>query len=186
MNNPKKYIRAVFRTAITFCRLSIGKLVHRDHLRFSPLTCLCLSDGIEISRRAHIDFGSRLRTRGHCVFNAQDYGSLTFGENVFLNQGCQFNCRKEISIGTGTEFGPNVLVYDHDHAYRGGRIKKREFTTDRVTIGRNCWIGGGCIILRGSTIGDYAVIAAGSIVKGDVPPNTLFVQKRSTSIVDVG
>jgi maltose O-acetyltransferase len=42
-----------------------------------------------------------------------------------------------------------------------------------VTIGRNVWVGSGCIILPGVTIGDNSVIAAGSVVTKDVPEGAL-------------
>ncbi|MDD5593804.1 MAG: acyltransferase, partial [Candidatus Margulisbacteria bacterium] len=42
-----------------------------------------------------------------------------------------------------------------------------------VTIGRNAWIGVQSIILKGVTIGDNSIIAAGSVVVNDIPPNVL-------------
>lgn len=120
MRNPKKYLRVAFRVATTNLRLGFGKLLHGSNLKFNPVTCLALSDGIELSARSMVDFGSRLRTRGRCSFNIQGDGNLSFGNGVFLNSGCQFNCRSSITVGDCCEFGPNVLVYDHDHIFRGG------------------------------------------------------------------
>lgn len=120
MRNPKKYLRAAIRVAITNLRLAFGKLLHGSNLKFNPVTCLALSDGIELSARSMVDFGSRLCTRGRCSFNVQGTGKLSFGNGVFLNSGCQFNCRSSITVGDNSEFGPNVFVYDHDHIFRGG------------------------------------------------------------------
>lgn len=179
MKTPKKYIRAAIRVASTNARLILGRMVHGESLRFSTTTCLALSDCLDLSNGGSIEFGKGMRTRGYCVFNVQDEGRLTFGNDVFLNRGCQFNCRSSMSIGDGCEFGPNVLVYDHDHDYRAG-LKKGQFIYDSVSIGENCWIGAGTIILRGTRIGDGCVIAAGSVVKGDVPSGTVFVQRKKT------
>lgn len=176
----KKLLLAVLRTSVTNIRLGIGKLSHGSNLRFSTVTCLGLNDSISLSPRASIDFGKSLRTRGGCVFNAQGSGQLTFGNGVFLNRGCQINCRCQISIGDGCEFGPNVLVFDHDHSYRGGVLKDGGFQLGSVEIGKNCWIGAGTIILRGTTVGDGSVIAAGSVLKGTFPPGSLVLQKRAT------
>lgn len=123
MRNPKKYLRAFLRVTTTNLRLGCGRLVHGSNLNFNPVTCLALSDDIELSTSSMVDFGSRLRTRGRCSFNIQGSGKLAFGNNVFLNSGCQFNCRSKITVGDGCEFGPNVLVYDHDHTFRGGSSK---------------------------------------------------------------
>ena len=51
-----------------------------------------------------------------------------------------------------------------------------------VVIGNDVWIGANVVIMRGTTIGDQAVIGAGSIVKGNVPAGKVFYQKRETII----
>lgn len=180
--NPKKRVRAAARVLTANLRLLSGKILHGRKLRFSPTTCLALSDAVELSLQGSLDLGSGLRTRGRCVFNVQGEGELTVGRNVFLNSGCQLHCRSAISIGDGCEFGPNVLVYDHDHDYRGGGLKNGAYLLADVTIGPNCWIGANTVILRGSTIGEGSVIAAGCIIKGDVPAQTLVFQRRSSEV----
>lgn len=120
MREPKKYLRAALRVTTTNLRLGFGKLTHGSNLKYRPVTCLALSDGIDLSASSMINFGSGLRTRGRCSFNVQGTGKLSFGNGVFLNSGCQFNCRSSITVGDNSEFGPNVLVYDHDHIFRGG------------------------------------------------------------------
>lgn len=181
MRSPKKYLRAAMRVMTTNVRLGAGKLLHGSKLRFSPVTCLALSDSVELSSKAKIDFGRSLRTRGRCSFNVQEDGELVFGEGVFLNQGCQFNCHSKIEVGDGCEFGPNVLVYDHDHVFNDGLVDGA-FTYGDVHIGSKCWIGAGTIILRGTTIGDGCVIAAGSVIKGEYAPRSLVLQKRETQV----
>ena len=106
MRNPKKYLRAAIRVATTNLRLGFGKLVHGSNLKYNPVTCLALSDGIELSARSIVNFGSRLRTRGRCSFNIQGAGNLSFGNGVFLNSGCQFNCRSSITVGIAASSGP--------------------------------------------------------------------------------
>ena len=181
----KRLISASLRTLATNVRLGFGKVVHGARLRYSPFTCLANSDSITLSSCARVDFGKSLRTRGGCAFNVQGSGQLTFGNGVFLNHGCQINCRSQISIGDGCEFGPNVLVFDHDHSYRGGVLKDGGFQLGSIEIGRNCWVGAGSIILRGTTIGEGSVIAAGSVLKGTYPPGSLVLQKRATEILSV-
>ena len=111
---------------------------------------------------------------------------MIIGAGVKINYNCIFVCRDKIEIGEGVEFGPNVLVYDHDHDFRAeGGIKSKKYKTTPVVIGKNVWIGANTIILRGTTIGDNAVIAAGSIVKDNVPVNTLFVQKQKCDLIDI-
>lgn len=182
----KKTIRAAARVVVTNVRLGCGKLLHGGRLRYSPVTCLALTDEIELSRGGTIDFSRGMRTRGRCRFNVQESGSLLFGEGVFLNSGCQFNCHSRIAVGAGCEFGANVLVYDHDHAYRGGVLKDGGFLYGNVSIGANCWIGSNTVILRGTVLGDGCVVGAGSVLKGEYPSGSLVFQRRQTEVRDVG
>lgn len=180
--NAKKVIIAGIRTIWTTIRLSLGKILHGGRLTFRVPTCLALSDSVSLSKNGSADFGKGIRTRGGCSINVQESGRLVFGENVFLNKGCLLNCHSHIVIGDGCEFGPNVLIYDHDHDFKKGNFKEGNFTYGTVTIGKDCWIGANTVILQGTSIGEGSVIAAGSIVKGDVPAHSLLVQKRTTEI----
>lgn len=185
--NIKKTITAFFRVAGTNIRLAAGKTAHRGKLKYHPVTCLAFSDNVMLSKGASIDFGRGLRTRGRCGFNVQENGSLAFGKNVFLNLGCQFNCHASMRIEDGCEFGPYVLVYDHDHDFRsGGGIKDKSFSYGDVEIGKNCWIGAHTVILKGTHLGEGCVVAAGSVLRGEYPPHSLIVQKRTTDVRSIG
>ena len=108
-------------------------------------------------------------------------GELIIGDKVFINDNCSINCIDRIEIGEYTKIGPGVSINDNDHNFRkngDGRM-----LTGEVIIGKNVWIGANSVILRNTVIGDNAVIAAGSIVKGEVPANTVFVDKREKSLI---
>jgi maltose O-acetyltransferase len=100
-----------------------------------------------------------------------DYGfNIRLGEGVFLNFNCVILDVVEVTIGDGTQIGPNVQVYAADHP-RDPATRKSGLEFGRpVRIGRNVWIGGGAILLPGVTVGDDAVIGAGSVVTKDVAP----------------
>lgn len=102
---------------------------------------------------------------------------LKIGNNVSLNYNDMIVCHEKITIGNDVQLSPNVQIYDHDHDYKAG-LKKMKYKTAPVEIGNEVWIGANSIILRGTTIGDNAVIGAGSVVKGNIPAGTVFVQKR--------
>jgi maltose O-acetyltransferase len=98
-----------------------------------------------------------------------DYGyNIYLGRGVFLNFNCVLLDVMPIHIGDGTQIGPAVQIYaaDHprDHEQRLAGLESGK----PVTVGRNVWIGGGAILLPGITVGDDAVIGAGSVVTRDV------------------
>lgn len=79
----------------------------------------------------------------------------------------------EVRIGDRVMFGPNVQIYATTHPLDPiERATGKEFCAT-VTIGDDCWIGGGAIILAGVNIGKGSVIGAGSIVTKDIPSGVL-------------
>jgi len=102
---------------------------------------------------------------------------IIIADNVGLN-GTSILARSCcVSIGEGTMIGPNVTIMDSDgHAIwpPENRSHNPGMENDRdVTIGKNVWIGTQSLILKGVTVGDNSVIAAGSVVTKDIPSNTL-------------
>jgi maltose O-acetyltransferase len=74
----------------------------------------------------------------------------------------------EVTIGEGTQIGPAVQIYCADHPREAAQRRGGLEFGRPVRIGRNVWIGGGAIILPGVTIGDDAIVGAGSVVTRDV------------------
>ncbi|WP_308199037.1 DapH/DapD/GlmU-related protein [Chitinophaga sedimenti] len=78
-------------------------------------------------------------------------------------------------IGDFTQIGPGVQILTADHP-RDPELRKAGLESGRpVYIGKNVWIGGGALILPGVTVGDDAIIGAGSVVTKDVPPGATVV-----------
>jgi len=99
-----------------------------------------------------------------------DYGyNIRLGDGVFLNFNCIILDVVEVTIGDRTQIGPAVQIYAADHP-RDAETRRAGLEFGRpVRIGCDVWIGGGAILLPGVTVGDGAVIGAGSVVTRDVP-----------------
>lgn len=107
----------------------------------------------------------------HC-----DYGcNIKMGENVFVNYNCTFLDGGGIEIGDYTLIGPSVQIYTPQHPMDYVQRRKTIETSHKVTIGNDCWVGGGCIICPGVTIGDRTIIGAGSVVTKDIPSDSVAV-----------
>ena len=105
-----------------------------------------------------------------------DYGyNIRLGKGVFLNFNCVLLDVTLIEIGDRTQIGPAVQIYAADHP-RSPEARRANLENGRpVRIGANVWIGGGAILLPGVTIGDDAIIGAGSVVTRDVPSGATVV-----------
>jgi maltose O-acetyltransferase len=122
-------------------------------------------------RLAEVGEGAVIRPPFHC-----DYGfNILLGAGAFLNFNCIIFDVVRVTIGDKTQIGPGVQILTADHPRDAkGRTSGLEFGRP-IHIGRNVWIGGGAIILPGVTIGDDAIVGAGSVVTRDVPPGATVI-----------
>ena len=105
-----------------------------------------------------------------------DYGSQIHLEaGVFVNFNAVFLDPAPIHVGAQTMLGPNVQLLTATHPLDPHlRVAGTELARP-ITIGRRVWIGGGCIVCPGVSIGDDTTIGAGSVVVRDVPAGVLAV-----------
>lgn len=166
----------------SFFRFVLIKLFHPRGFRFRLIERFSPNVIVEIERGGRVELGKSVRAHSRCVFKARKGGELIIKDGVSFNYNCMVFCKDKIVIECGVEFGPNVMIYDHDHDFRCEEgIKAGNYITEPVVIGKNAWIGCNTVILRGTTIGENAVIGAGSVVKGNVPANSVYIQKRETN-----
>jgi tetrahydrodipicolinate N-acetyltransferase len=102
-----------------------------------------------------------------------DGGRLTIGHGTNVNgTGTKLLCAQEITIGEHCTLSWDVQVLDNDfHAITvDGHTRP---SVAPVRIGDRVWIGTRAVVLKGVTVGDGAVLAAGAVVVRDVPPRTV-------------
>jgi acetyltransferase-like isoleucine patch superfamily enzyme len=103
-----------------------------------------------------------------------DFGkNISLGKRVFINSGCRFQDQGGITIGDDCLIGHNAVIATLQHDIAPTR--RSDLIPSPVVIGRNVWLGANVTVLPGVTIGDDAVIGAGSIVTKYVPARTIAV-----------
>jgi acetyltransferase-like isoleucine patch superfamily enzyme len=99
-----------------------------------------------------------------------------------INNRVSISCFVGITLGEGVNIGPDAVLVDSDsHGISGSDRPMSE----PIEIGDHVWIGSRAIILKGVTIGDGAVVAAGSVVTKDVAPGTLVAGCPARYVRDV-
>lgn len=100
-----------------------------------------------------------------------------FSKKTVIGNNCHFNGMKvagkgNVTIGDNFHSGENILILTSNHNYDQGKaIPYDETTVDAdVVIGDNVWLGQNVIILQGVTIGEGAIVQAGSVVVSDIEP----------------
>lgn len=98
-----------------------------------------------------------------------------FGRNVYANFNLTLVDDTHIYVGDNTMIGPNVTIATAGHPICPELRERGMQYNMPVSIGRNCWLGAGVVVLPGVTIGDNTVIGAGSIVTRDIPSGVIAV-----------
>ena len=103
-----------------------------------------------------------------------DYGVyIRIGKNFFANHNCTILDSGGVTIGDNVMFAPNVALYTVSHPLVAELRGEQWEHGAHITIGDNVWIGGSAVVLGGVSIGANSVIAAGSVVTRDIPPDSL-------------
>ncbi|RZK40031.1 MAG: sugar O-acetyltransferase [Pedobacter sp.] len=101
-----------------------------------------------------------------------NYGkNINIGKNVFINFDCVFLDMGGITIEDNVQIAPKVSLLSEGHPT--SIADRHSLVPKPIHIKKNAWIGANATILPGVTIGENAVVAAGSVVSKDVPDNTV-------------
>lgn len=105
----------------------------------------------------------------HC-----DHGNgIIMGENVFVNYDCVMLDSGYIRIGDNAKIGPGCHIYTPHHPTGYAERREKKEAAYAVTIGEDTWLGGHVTICPGANIGARCIIAAGSVVTGDIPADSM-------------
>jgi acetyltransferase-like isoleucine patch superfamily enzyme len=142
----------------------------------------CVNEG----SRERIRIGADVICRGVVRREAFGDGEILIGDDVYIGDDCIVSAALLIEISSGSLLGHGVHVLDNNshplaaderasdwRAIREGTARA-QIAAAPVRIGAQSWIGFGSSVLKGVTIGDRAVIAAGSVVTHDVPADAVF------------
>jgi len=125
------------------------------------------------------------RVGKHPTINGQFsalYGvHMQLGDDVFINGNCAFQDSNRITLGDRVIIAPDTKFYCGEHALDasqrfGTRADGSAYLityTQPITVGNDVWIGGNVTVIGGVHIGNNVVVAAGAVVVGDVPDNTV-------------
>lgn len=128
---------------------------------------------IEVSKLLMI--GEKTRISSFAKIKAR-HGPLKIGSHVGIGVGCAIAPgEKGLTIGDYCLLGPHCVVTSSNHRWDRLDVPVAEqgLVSKGIEIGRNVWIGGGCQILDGTTIGDNVIVASGSVVSGHIPENVV-------------
>lgn len=160
-------------------RISFLKLFHKN-FNASLFQRVSPSVVIRVLDEASMQLGKNVCISKNSSLIATNSGSISIGDNVFMNQNCMISAKSKITIGDNCNFGPNVCVFDNDHRYDAiNGVSVSDYAIGEISIGSGTWIASNVVILRNTTVGKNCVIGAACVIKGNIPDNTLVFMERN-------
>lgn len=123
---------------------------------------ICFGNNVSIGKNTTIECTGSLKSLGK---------GLRIGDNVGLGTHGFLGCAGGIVIGRNTIFGNYVSLHSENHNYADTTIPIRLQGVNRkgIIIGEDCWIGAKATILDGTVLGKGCIVAAGAVVRGEIP-----------------
>lgn len=107
------------------------------------------------------------------LFTDEKDALIEIGDNCRIN-GAYIHAQKRIQIGNNCVIASNVNIIDSNgHETNSDNRTKGSDQAEDIIIGNNVWVGINAVILKGTTIGNNCIVAAGSVVKGNYPDNCI-------------
>jgi acetyltransferase-like isoleucine patch superfamily enzyme len=151
---------------------TIKRYLRRNNVEFDGIPLLS-GDWPSINNEGRFSMGANcmllsFRLRQNITIHKD--AELIIGHTTGLNDGVNVCSTQSIRIGNNVKIGDMTYIYDTNfHQLSPENATKQA----PVFIGDNVWIGIKSIILPGSVIGDHSIIAAGSVVTGEIPAKSL-------------
>lgn len=147
------------------------KLRYGSRLKMPIVQAFGKHTQIRIDEKGSLQLGKETVSR-FGLFLRCEGGKLEIGDKCFFNTHVSITAMDSITIGERCQIANNVVIVDHDHDYNAAW---GTYKTAPVAIGNDVWIGANAVILKGSEIGDHAVIAAGAVVRGKVEAGSVYL-----------
>jgi len=143
--------------------------------------------GARVGKKSRVGAGARFRLPRRMILGSNveiehgvfvkivdDKAVLEIGNYTFVATGCVMHVAQSVTIGAHSVIGAHVVISDHSHiARRGQRADEQGIRSAPVRIGNDVTIYPQSVITAGVTIGDGGIVSACSLVRKDVPPNTI-------------
>ncbi len=160
MTKDQRRKRALHTLASPQTWARFGKLANFFGYDTSGTNLIALGDGVRMSPTVSVRNGERISIgagshigQWSCLWAGDNHGRIVIGDHALL--------------------APNVFITASDYDFDAGdgpvmELPKREAD---IHIGANTWLGANVVVVAGTRIGDGAIVAAGSVVTRDLPPN---------------
>lgn len=161
-------------------RIGTGvKLVNPEYISFGD--DVTIMDDVTIIARGEggveIGDGTKLCQRVYLDTEIRDSGYIKIGKRVYIGTGTTLFGHKGLEIGDFTLMAQNITLTPYSHIFDNPNeiIRAQGGNSEKVTIGKDCYIGMGVTIMYSGDIGDGSVVGSGALVVKPIPPYSVAV-----------
>lgn len=178
-----------------FWRVEIGANIQVKSLPFfykKPKAKIFIGSNVTINNTASDNFAGA--TNKTVIAATADNAIIKIGNYVGMSS-VVLNAKKNIQIEDYVQIGINTRIYDNDFHDTNPIERQRETIREKnfkpkvccksVTIKKNAWLGGNCLILKGVTIGENSIIGANSVVTKNIPDNVIAVGNPAIVVKEI-
>ncbi|MDS0284660.1 acyltransferase [Haloarcula onubensis] len=165
-------------TFLSLCKSYLSSTLYRHTL--DARENVSIHSAVEIDRTTSLGTSGTITLKRGCqlrrnVVISPSGGDVTVGEDSLLNISVTLLGQGSVTIGADVLVGPQTTIVAANHTFEDpeATISSQEITREGIEIEDDVWIGANCTVLDGVTIGEGAVVAAGSVVTDSVPPYTV-------------
>jgi acetyltransferase-like isoleucine patch superfamily enzyme len=118
------------------------------------------------------------------IISTSQKGKIYIGNDVYIGEYTVITSNEEIIIQDNVMIAPhnNIVDFDHKFSNLGNITSKSSFVAEKIIIKKGAWVASSCCVLKGTTIGEKAIIGAGSVVTKDVPACSVAVGNPASVI----
>jgi acetyltransferase-like isoleucine patch superfamily enzyme len=162
-----------FHYLLSYCKFAVYGVKHGKKLRAQKVNLLNVGQ-IRLGDRVTLTCEPQGNVYRSSLRTYYPESVIQIGNDCVI-QGTIIHCNCAVTIGDNTQLAPGVVLCDNDsHApVLSSEARKERPPQGPITLGSNVWLGMRTIVLKGVTIGDNTIVAAGSIVTRDLPANVL-------------
>jgi acetyltransferase-like isoleucine patch superfamily enzyme len=151
-----------------------------NHINLHAWTHIGKYTLLKTDKTSTIEFNDHVVIDNYVMILAEGAGSIVLGKHIFIGDYSTIRATKgKVSIGSNTMIAQQVKLISTNHYYKDKSKFIHEQDIDilkiGITIGDDCWLGAGCVILPGVTLGNGVVVGANAVVTKNVPDYAVVV-----------
>lgn len=153
---------------------------NKRNIQFGKNVTIDNSTKIDGYARQKLQFGNNVKIGAYssisCTSHLSKYGKgIKIGDNSSTGQFIEFGAAGGIEIGSDVIMGSYISFHSENHNFEepGKLIREQGVTSKGIKLGNNIWVGAKVTFLDGCIVGSNSVVAAGAVVNGEYPDNSV-------------